>query len=225
MRKCCNCFNGHYSTGPNVEYMYCDIGNIEVEVNEDDDCGLHRYIPGAEENRNYIYYDEFFIAPGFLIVNQDIESGKVNRYLKFYKTNSENFIFGIRAYSNESIFLPNKGISKMEFSFRDIEDDKNGLFNCFNGLYYNLNDKVVHSQGKLMSGLCFEPIINSSSEVTRLFLFANSKALIKGIDIIIGDKNKCENYNAFDNFYNSLFTDTHPSSISENEVKKLILIK
>ena len=200
MRKCFNCFNGHYSTGPNVEYMYCDVGNIEVEVNEDDDCGLHRYIAGAEENRNYIYYDEFLIAPGFLIVNQDVESGKINRFLKFYKINSENFIFGIRAYSNESIFLPNKGISKMEFSFRDIEDDKNGLFNCFNGLYYNLNDKVVHSQGKLMSGLCFEPIINSSSEVTRLFLFANSKALIKEIDIIIGDRGKCEIFYVFNIF-------------------------
>jgi len=52
MRKCENCFNGHYNSNPGSgdEYLYCDEDiAFEEEVNEDDCCENHRYYQGTEE--------------------------------------------------------------------------------------------------------------------------------------------------------------------------------
>ena len=77
MRNCGNCYNGHYNLSERGEEMYCDESEfMEEDVKENDCCIDHRYYPGMEESRYYLFYDASYMGPGYLIAS--IGDGKVN---------------------------------------------------------------------------------------------------------------------------------------------------
>ena len=50
---------------------------------------------------------------------------------------------GIRAYSADAQENPNEEFSSIDFSFRDLEDDENGLFKLFSALCSDLSGERI----------------------------------------------------------------------------------
>ena len=85
MRTCENCYYGSFNLSERGEELYCaEPGFPEEPVDTSDCCDDHIYYPGTEEENNCVFYDESYIAPGFLIVNY--KAGKMSKFLKFYNS-------------------------------------------------------------------------------------------------------------------------------------------
>ena len=225
MRNCGNCYNGHYNLSDRGEEMYCDeSGFIEEAVKEENYCEYHRYYPGMEDEKNYIFYDDSYIAPGYLIVN--IRSGKINKFLKFYNASQDGFpLISVRAYSTSLKENPNEEFSSMDFSFRDLEDYENGLFKLFSNLSFDLLGKRVFSSNPFEQGKN-NLKLESNSKVTKITLYKDTYHGTQHpsdfIDILIGDEYTCDDYNSIIKFWDDL-SKICVKKISYNEVKKLIL--
>lgn len=227
MRKCGNCYNGHYNLSNRGEEMYCDESEfMDEDTEEEKCCEYHRYYPGLEEEKNYLFYDEAYLAPGYLIVN--MKNGQMNKFLKICNVSENGFpLFDIRAYSSELKEDSNERFSKIDFTFRDLEDEDNGLYKCFKKLYYGLLGKSVNSVAPVSEGNSnFK--LDFNSRVTTMTI---SKDIYKGlqhptdyIDILVGDEVTCDNYQAMLKFYQELSA-ICVNKLSCEEVKELLLIK
>ena len=226
MRNCGNCYNGHYNLSDRGEELFCDeSGFMEETVKEKSSCEYHRYYPGLEEEKNYLFYDESYLAPGYLIVN--IKNGKMNKFLKICNVSENGFpLFDIRAYSSKIKEDSNEEFCKIAFTFRDLEDDENGLYKCFTNLHYSLLGKGIFSLAPSSEGNSnFK--LDSNLRVTTMTI---SKDIFKGnqhptdyIDILVGDETTCDNYQALLKFYQDLSA-VCVNKLSHEETKKLILI-
>ena len=227
MRCCGNCYNGHYNLSERGEELFCDeTGFMEEEVEADFCCEYHRYYPGMEEEKNYIFYDESYLGPGYLIVN--IKDGKMSKFLKVYNASeNESPLFGIRAYSTDAKEDPNEEFSSIDFSFRDIEDDRNGLFKLFIDLISNLSENRIFtidsfSQGKNNIELDYNPKI---AKITlNKDTYHGTQHPCNYIDVLIGDEYTCNDYDAIIKFWQRL-SEINPKELSSDEVNKLILTK
>lgn len=226
MRKCSNCYNGHYNLSERGEELYCDeIEFVEELVKDDDCCEDHIYIPGMEEEKNYIVYDESYIAPGYMIVN--IKDGKICKFLKIYTIRGKELpFFGISAYSSEAVVTPGGRSMSMDFSFRDIEDYENGLYNCFCDLADDLLDEKILSIDSTTQGRSSIKV-DVKYRVTKLILskyITKNSSSIDFIDISIGNNKNCINYDIVMKLYIAL-SKMCTDEVKFDDNKKLVLTK
>lgn len=225
MRTCGNCYNGHFNLSDRGEEMYCDeSGYDEVTVLAEESCEDHRYLDGYEEEKNYIFYDETYLGPGFFIINK--QEDEIAKYFKIYIMNNQGFpSYGIRAFSTEK----NKAEDDFEtikFTFRDIEDYENGLYKAFIDFYYALHEKTIETIDKFNQGrnqFC----VGKNNHLVALFVTKDIhgvKDATNFIDINIGDNVTCENYMAIANFYKQLCK-LETKDATEEEIQQLLLIK
>ncbi len=227
MRNCGNCYNGHYNLSDRGEELFCDeSGFMEEDVEEENSCEYHRYYPGMEEEKNYIFYDESYLAPGYLIVN--IKDGKMSKFLKVYNASENGFsLLGIRAYSADAQENPNEEFSSIDFSFRDLEDDENGLFKLFSTLCSDLSGERIFAIDPFAQGKN-NLKVDSNLKVAKITLNKDTYHGIQHpcdyIDILMGDEYTCDDYDSIIKFWQGL-SKICTKKISSDEVKKLILTK
>lgn len=189
-------------------------------------CKYHKFYPGFEDEKNYIFYDEYYLAPGYLIVN--IKNRKVNKFIKIYNTNKNGFpVFALRAYCIELKDNPNEEFNSVEFEFRDIEDDENGLYTCFTNLFNNWKGKRIFSIDTLRHGKNnFR--LDWNTKDTKITIskdnYAGTQHPTDYIDILLGDEYSCENYDAIFSFYQEL-SKKCIKKLSSDKVKKMLLAK
>ena len=152
-------------------------------------------------------YDESYFGPGFFIIHK--ENDEITQYLKIYIDNNFGFPnYCLRAFSVDGRDKPDMKWNTIDFTFRSIEDEDNGLLEAFQNLNLNLNGNEVKTidyerQGKNHFGvkeIDGKIILSISKEVWGI---KNSNDFI---DIVIGDNETCENYEAIATFYNALLT-------------------
>ncbi len=227
MRNCRNCYNGHYNLSDRGEELYCDESEfMEEQVEEENNCEYHRYYPGTEEEKNYVFYDETYIAPGYLIVN--VKNGKMDKFLKFYNASQDGFpLLGVRAYSTSAKEDPEEDFSSIDFSFRDLEDNENGLFKLFSGLCNDLSGERIFAIDSFAQGKN-NLKLDSNLRVTRITLYKDTyhgtQQPCDYIDILMGDEYTCDDYDSIIKFWQGL-SKISVKKISSEEVKKLILTK
>lgn len=225
MRTCGNCYNGHYNLSDRGEELFCDeSGFMEEDVREEGSCEYHRYYPGTEEEKNYVFYDESYIAPGYLIVN--IKDGKMDKFLKFYNASQDGLpLLGVRAYSTSAKEDLDEDFSSIDFSFRDLEDDENGLFRLFSRLCDDLSGKRIFTIDSCAQGKN-NLKLDSNTRVTKLTLYKDTyhgtQHPCDFIDILMGNEYTCDAYDATIKFWQEL-SKICIKKISSDEVKKLIL--
>ena len=226
MRKCENCFNGHFNLSDRGEELFCDINEFaEENVEIDHCCEYHRYIPGTEEENNYVMFDDKYLGPGFIIINK--KNKEIVKFFKIYILNNHGFpSYGIRAYSVKCKDKPDKEFTNIEFTFRDIEDEENGLYKTFSNLDFNLNgNKVgtidIENQGKNNFSLL------GNGNVCKLTIAKDVYGVKHATDFIeinVGDNISCKNYDAINAFYNDL-TMLCPNVTNDKDLEELLLIR
>lgn len=208
MRNCLNCYN--------YENFYCNekLNNINPYYC----CDNHRFNRGEEEEKNYIFYDEDYLASGFFIVN--IENGIIKKFLKFYRTEiNEYYTYGIRVSDFNKYYDNEYDFHIIDFIFRDLEDYENSLYKIFNSLSNNIFGKTIKSMDNNNS---FK-IINNNGNI-KLLVYKDIYNMSNFTDIVIGNKWTCECFNAFDKLYNEL-ENACSLEKNNNEIKKLLLLK
>lgn len=224
MRNCNNCFDGHYNLSERGEELFCGDSFFEEKVDPTNTCESHRYIPGMEEDKNYVFYDESFLAPGYIIVNMSGEI--VNKFFKIYTINQNGFpTFAISAFSKDFKENPEENFSSISFSFRDIEDNENGLYEIFTKLCLELNNEKLYSidlvnHGKNHLEMSYEVAV-TTLKLSRDNYYGD-QFYNDYINIILGDDFTCKNYESFVRLFNEL----KERSIIKKEnidIKKLIL--
>ena len=225
MRNCGNCFNAHYNLSDRGEELICDeSGYSEEYVEEDYTCDMHRYYPGLEEEKNYVFYDESYIAPGYLIIN--IKEGKVRAFFKIYIMNNNSTpLIGIRAYHAGIKENPEQKYNSIDFSFRGLEDNDNGLFKLLSTLYYDLSGDRVYSIDPHVQGKNNLKLDSNLRVVKMTFykdLYHGTQHPCDYIDILLGDEYTCEKYEALCKFYCGL-SKVCSKTLPSESVKKLLL--
>lgn len=174
------------------------------------------------KNKNYIFYDENYLAPGYLIVN--VEESKVKRFLKIYNESTYGTpLFGIRAYLIDSHDDLDKEYNAIEFSFK--EDDE--LYNCFSGLCDNLKGEKVFSTNVSHHGKNHFKLENENGIIKMIVekdVLGGTQHPTSYIDISIGDEYSCKFYNEILKFYLTL-TKMETHELSSYDVEKMLLMK
>ena len=233
MRNCGNCYDGHYNLSDRGEEMYCDeTGYSEEDVSVEEGCEWHRFIPGCEEEKNYILYDESYLGPGFFVINENKE-GQIQKWLKIYPVNAGGFTsYSIRAFSVDGRDKPNEEFNTFHFTFRDIEDEENGLYEAFTNLCVRLNGSKVETIDKFSQGrnhFC----LKENGKVTTFSISKDIYGIKEPsnfIDIYIGDYFTCENWDAVSRFYvdlavpysSKLQKTVKPQKVTEEDIKRLL---
>ena len=227
MRKCENCYNGHYNLSNRGEELYCDESEFMEEITSNNNCcEYHRYYPGMEEEKNYIFYDESYIAPGLLIINT--RDKKMDKFLKIYRLNEYGLpVLGIRAYSVDAKEDPDEEFGSIEFSFRDIEDNDNELYKCFLELCNSLDGKQIFSinyDGQGDNNIK----LSSNSRVVKMIVnkdtYHGTQHPTDYTDILIGDEYTCNCYEEVLNFYQRL-SNVCGNKTSSRDIKRLLIKK
>lgn len=228
MRICDNCFNGSYNLRNGKELtLWCNYTGIEFQVEPEDTCDCHRYMPDLEEEKKFIFYDESYLGPGYLIVN--IKDKKVNKLLKVYNASKNEFpLLGIRAHSVDTNENLHEEFSSIDFSFRDIEDDDEnglGLFDLFYRLTPTDREKRIYSVDVFKHGKN-NLKLNSNASVVYLTLYRDNYSCSQQpcdyIDILIGDEHTCEDYDSIIKFWEGL-SKICTEEISSDDVKRMVL--
>lgn len=224
MRNCDNCYNGHYNLSDRGEELFCDESEFTEElVDSDGVCEYHRYYPGMEEEKNYVFYDEHYLGPGYLIVN--VKNGSISKFFKIYDASSNGVPnIGIRAYSKDSTENPEEKFSSIDFSFRDIEDCDNGLFKLFSSLCYEVTSDRLFTVDSQVQGYNHLKI-DSNLKVVNVTLckdtFNGTQHPCDYIDVLLGDAYTCEDFEAINKLYCGL-SEICMRSLSSNDVKKML---
>lgn len=226
MRCCGNCYNGHFNLSERGEEMFCDETDYSEEwVSEDECCEWHRYEPGYEEEKNYILYDEAYLGPGFFVINK--QNSETVKFLKIFIMNNQGFPnYGVRAFSVYGKDNPDNEYTTIDFMFRDIEDDENGLYHAFNNLCRNLNGAPIETIDKIYQGGNHFSLSENGRVVTLSIEkdIYGVKQATDFIDINIGDDMTCTNYSAISTLYNQL-ANSQTKQATEEDIKRLLLTR
>ena len=224
MRKCNNCYNGHYNLSERGEEMYCDETEFMEEVtNSESTCEYHRYIPGFEEEKNYVFFDDKYLGPGYLIVK--IKNDIVQKFIKLWISSTDGFPnFSLRVYEKDKKDNPDDDFNTVEFDFRDLEDDENGLFQAFTNFYHDLSGTSIYSLDMVNHARNNFSMI-SNLKVTKLIankdIYYGEQHPTDFIDIAIGDDCTCPKYYAFLKLYQKL-SKLDIKSTSNEDIQKLL---
>lgn len=194
---------------------------MEKDIEKGNSCEYNRLY----DDKNYVFYDDTYLGPGYLIVN--IKNRRVNKFLKIYSTNDNGFpLFAIRAYSLEIKENFDEEFSSIDFIFENLEDDETGLYDIFAKLEHNLAGKSIFSIDPLNQGKNNLKLY-TNTEITKITLskdnYNGHQHPIDYIDILIGDEFSCINYYAVLDFYNET-SKICMNKFSLDEVKKLVLL-
>jgi len=203
----------------------CDNNEfLEQIALPDNCCEFHRFIDGYEDEKNYMFYDDSYFVPGYLIVTK--KNDEIIKFLKIYVINSNGFpTYGVRAFSIYGRDNPDCEFNSIEFIFSDKEDNKNGLFDIFTNFCKNIDGKIETSDtfchGR--NNIC----LSTNGEVTK-FIISKDIYGVKNstdfIDVNIGDNYTCKNYDAIVNFYKDLSL-LCLDKIIDDDVKKILKLK
>ena len=176
-----------------------------------------------EEEKNYVFYDESYLGPGFLIVNK--QGDKIVKFFKIYTLFKEFPNYCIRAFSVNGRDNPNEIFNNIEFSFRDREDNENGLFNIFTRFANNVNGQI-DTIDKFEQGRNYVSV--STNGVVTKFVVSKDVYGVRYptefVDINMGDYYSCKYYHALVNLFNDLYK-LNPSKMDDEEITKLIRVK
>ena len=227
MRNCDNCIFSSLALDCNtgIETLYCNEIEYEFEVETTDTCEEHQYIEGLEEEKNYILYDKNYLGPGYFIIN--MQNNEISKFIKIYTTNNDGFPhYSIRAFSPNAKDKPEETFTNIEFTFRDIEDYKNGLYEAFNDLYKNINSNIEtidpRQQGK--NNISFVSTTKTIKVIFSKDIWHGKQHPTDFIDINLGDNYSCKNYDAINQFYNSLAYIT-PNQAKKQDIEKILELK
>ena len=227
MRKYDNCNFSSLGLDCNtgIETLYYTETKYDYEVKTTDSCEHHQYIEGLEEEKNYLLYDETYLGPGYFIIK--IQNNEINKFIKIYTTNNDGIPhYSIRAFSPNAKDKPEETFTNIEFTFRDIEDYKNGLFEAFNNLFKNINGNIetidTRQQGK--NNISFISTTKTIKVIFSKDIWHGKQHPTDFIDINLGDNYSCKNYDAINEFYNSLAKLT-PNQAKKQEIEKILKLK
>lgn len=224
MRCCGNCYNGHYNLSDRGEEIFCDeTGYSEEWVSENECCEWHRFEPGYEDEKNYIIYDETYLGPGFFIINK--RGDAMFNYLKIFIMDNQGFpSYGLRAFSIYGKDKTDNEYTTINFTFRDIEDDENGLYQVFEELCRSLNGTQIETIDKSNQGRNHFSLKGNGKVVTLSIAkdIYGVKHATDFIDINIGDDMTCTNYSAVTTFYNQLAR-LQLKQATETDIKHFLL--
>lgn len=227
MRCCENCYNGHYNLSERGEELVCDNNEFQEEyVREEHVCDCHRFISGMENEKNYLFYDENYIAPGYLIIHK--VDNEITKFFKIYITNNNGFpSFSVSAFSIESKDKPEQEFNTITFDFRDIEDDTNGLYKVFTDLCYKLSSKKIFSIDKILHGsnnFSLEENGNITSIIFCKDVWNGRQHPTDFASVDVGDNYICEEYEIISKFYKDLSL-LPATKLEESDIKKMLLIR
>lgn len=198
---------------------------MEKEIEKGNSCEYNRLYDYEKDDKNYVFYDDTYLGPGYLIVN--IKNRRVNKFLKIYSTNDNGFpLFAIRAYSSEITENFDEEFSSIDFIFENLEENETSLYDIFAKLAHNLAGKSIFSIDPLSQGKNNLKLY-TNTEITKITLSKDNYNGLQHptnfIDIIIGDELSCNNYYEVLDFYNEI-SKICKDKFSLDEVKKLILV-
>lgn len=194
----------------------CSLG---MKHDENYYCSFHHYIEGMEEYENEVYYDEQYLAHGYLIISK--LDGEIMRYIKISSYGEGGYPkFIIRGYEKNSKDKPEQHYRNIYFTIKRNEP----LYKPLCIFANNLNQQVLYSidpseQGKNHLEInCDreEAIITLSKDVYGV------KNATDFIDINLGDNDSCKNYEEVNSFYNNLSSIALKSN--QDEIKKILSI-
>ena len=179
---------------------------MEKEIEKGNSCESNRLYDYKKDDKNYVFYDDTYLGPGYLIVN--IKNRRVNKFLKIYSTNDNGFpLFAIRAYSSEITENFDEEFSSIDFIFENLEENKTSLYDIFAKLAHNLAGKSIFSIDPLSQGKNNLKLY-TNTEITKITLSKDNYNGLQHptnfIDIIIGDELSCNNYYEVLDFYNEI---------------------
>lgn len=227
MRKCDNCTFSSLGLNCNtgIETLHCTETGYEYEVETTDICEEHQYIKGTEEEKNYILYDEKYLGAGYFIIN--IQNNEITKFIKIYTTNNDGFPhYSIKAFSTDAKDKPEEQFTNIEFTFRDIEDYKNGLFEVFHNLFRNINGNIETTDSK-QQGKNNISFISTTKTINVIFskdIWYGKQHPTDFIDINLGDNYTCQNYEAINELYNSLAS-IAPNTTKKHDIEKILRLK
>lgn len=216
MRNCDNCYNGHYNYSERGEELYCDINEFLLEQVEPEDCCIsHRYIEGYSDEEYNIFYDNTYEGPGYFVVHKI--NGEIDKFFKIIIANRMGMPhFCFKAFSKKL----SEENNKIEFVFRDREDEESGLFSLISKFLKDLNGEKVksidtHKDGDNMLYL------EEYDKVVKLVAECDTKKISNTVDINIGDRYACMQYPAVNSFYYNLAS----CCFKEKDEEEVIKIK
>ena len=139
--------------------------------------------------------------------------------------NNSTPLIGIRAYHAGIKENPEQKYNSIDFSFRGLEDNDNGLFKLLSTLYYDLSGDRVYSIDPHVQGKNNLKLDSNLRVVKMTFykdLYHGTQHPCDYIDILLGDEYTCEKYEALCKFYCGL-SKVCSKTLPSESVKKLLL--
>ena len=176
--------------------------------------------------KNYVLYDDKYLGEGYFIINE--EDDKIIKFIKIYTINNDGFPnYCLRAFGIDAKDNPDTDYTNIEFTFRNMEDLDNGLYNMFLELAKNVRGNITtideHYDGKNNISFSLD-----DKGIVRMIV---SKDIWNGkqhpndfIDINIGDNYSCINYEAINKFYNML-SELSCNKTKNNDIKRILELK
>lgn len=174
----------------------CVLGQIH---DENFYCPKYKYCGNGE--RTYALYDDKYVGTGFLIIHMlDDEIDKFFKISSCMQSSWPHFlIYGCGKVSDDRL---HKRFKKINFTI----DKDNELFNVFNNLAQNLNDKNLYSFGGVLTK---KDNLQFISETNKVLINFNKDVLgvkqtsdYASINLVYN--NDCEFYDLLSQFYNNL---------------------
>lgn len=184
MRCCGNCVDGHYYLRDEGEKLYCETNEYSAfydEVAEDHCCECHRFVADYETEKNYVFCNK----QCFIIIHKNEDN--ITKILKIYK---ENERYGIFAFANPEYEDYSEAIT---FSFRNIEDDDNGLYDIFLDFYARYGEEITFDNCKIK--------MKKTGDVLWIYFQHLTKSNIPAISIVSND---LESYNTIEQLHTDL---------------------
>jgi len=230
MSRCCG--NCEWSVSPELEEQImeeqsydendpnrpragdCCIGQ---EHNDEFFCSHHIYVSGMEEYKNYVFYDDEYMGPGYLIVSKI--DGEVDRFMKIGINSNVGFPnFFIRAYARGCKDTP---ADKFRSIFIDIKKGE-PLYDLVYNLGRALGEEIFSNDPVCQGKNHFQV----ACDIDGVSLCATKdvygvKSSTDFVDVSIGDEYTCEKYPQFLEFYNNLST-ISMGKISSQDIKQLL---
>lgn len=155
-------------------------------------CESYAPLPNLENT--YVVYDETYLGPGYIIINEI--DGEIQKFMKLYVSNKTGFPFyKIRAYT-----LDNRVCNKIKFNLSHYIN-KN-LFKIIKELRAKLKNNKIISIDKLNGKNSFlEILVENDAALITLSKESNDKNYI---DISIGNHLSSDYYEIINEFYEEL---------------------
>jgi hypothetical protein len=228
MKSCANC---EWSISPELEEAIME----EQRYKEDDPdrphagdcclgmdhgknyiCDAHTFICGMEEYENYVFYDDQYLGPGYIIISKLDE--EIVRFMKISSYGEGGMpTFLIRGFEKDSIDKDDDILRKIYFSIQKNDP----LYDLISELSRTTVSKRIYSIDSSVQGEKYFQATCNADEA-NLILAKDAygvKHATDFIDILIGD-----NYFELMKFYKKL-SELSAGETKEEDIQKILTIK